>query len=180
MNLEDLLRRRREDILERWRRLIVESYPSETARFLQGEQDRFANPVGHFIRSGTATVLDELLDGMDRRVICETLDPIVRTRAVQDFGPGDALRFVFDLKRVMADVAQDAGRPGGETGELDDVYARIDTLALMAFDTYTSCRDKLMEIRVDSIKRQYAVMLKRMNMLGVSPDPQEPLEEGEA
>ncbi len=180
MMLEDLLKQEREAILEAWRQVIRDSYPQETARFLLREQDQFANPVGHFIRSGTESVLDQILGDMDGDVIRATLDPLVRIRAVQDFKPCDALRFIFDLKQVVRDrVSPDMGLEKG-AWELLEFESRIDRLALLAFEMYVRCRDRIGEIQVESIKRRYAVILKRMNMLDADPDAEVELGEGEA
>ena len=180
MKLEELLQENREEILEGWRKVLLESYPSETTRFLSRENDQFANPVGHFIKVGTESILDQLLGPMHQDSICETIDPIIRIRAVQDFDPGPALQFVFALKHVVRDVTGSRLREENLVWELSDLDARIDRVGLIAFETYTRCRDQLQEMKVESIKRRYAVLLKRMNMLDVDPDPQDTLQEGEA
>ena len=41
MDLQDLLRSKRDVILEQWRHLIYSTYPEETAGFLKRERDRF-------------------------------------------------------------------------------------------------------------------------------------------
>ena len=101
MKLEDLLRRKRPAILDRWRKLITETYPEEMARFLASEDDQFANPVGHFIRHGTEVLLEEIHGDLDRDVIRDCMDPVVRIRAVQDFTPSEAVGFVFLLKKAV-------------------------------------------------------------------------------
>jgi hypothetical protein len=180
MKLEGLLKGKRPDVLERWRSLIAQTYPPETAQFLEREMDRIANPVGHFIRHGTEVVLGELAGGMDRQVIQECIDPLVRIRAVQDFGPSEALDFVFCLKGVVRqELGGEVERRGMES-ELVEFESRVDELAKMAFDTYSACREQLYEIRIKEIKNRSAVLLKRMNTLGDEPPLDGGVQGGEA
>lgn len=37
---------KKKEILKSWFQATVNSYPADTARFLQGQSDPFANPVG--------------------------------------------------------------------------------------------------------------------------------------
>jgi hypothetical protein len=165
MKLEDLLRRKRSAILERWRKLITETYPAETARFLKSEKDEFANPVGHFIRNGTAAVLDAVLGAGDLDAIREQLDPMVRIRAVQDFRPSEAVGFVFQLKRAVRQEAGAEIEAGGLQDELVSFESRVDDLAGLAFDVYAHCRQQIHEIQVKEIKNRTAVLMRRMNLL---------------
>ncbi len=139
-----------EDIVQRWVERTLASYPPETHPFLNGEQDPFRNPVGHTLRKNLATLVDELLGEMDKNRIAEALDALVRMRAVQNFSPTDALRFVFDLRAVMQESSGAVPEP---------LLSRIDELALMAFDQYMSCREQIFELRVRELRSRmrYAV-----------------------
>ena len=87
-----------EIVAERWIERTLASYPAETLSLLSGEQDPFRNPAGHAIRESLTTLARELLGEMDEKAIAPALDALVRLRAVQDFRPSDALRFIFDLR----------------------------------------------------------------------------------
>ena len=65
----------------------------------------FRNPVGHPLRESLTTLVRESCsgDGWKAR-IAPALDALVRLRAVQDFRPSDALRFIFDLRGLIAEV----------------------------------------------------------------------------
>lgn len=165
MKLEDLLRQKRSAILERWRKLIAETYPAETARFLTTKKDQFANPVGHFIENGTAAVLDAIVGTGDLDGIVEHLDPVVRIRAVQDFKPSEAVGFVFQLKRAVRREAGAEIEAGGLQDELVSFESRVDELAGIAFDTYARCRQQIHEIQIKEIKNRTAVLMRRMNLL---------------
>ncbi len=171
MKLEGLLRRKRPAILERWRKLITETYPDETARFLSSTGDQFANPVGHFIRHGTEALLDEVHGDLDRGVITECMDPVVRIRAVQDFTPSEAVGFVFLLKTAVMQEAGAEIEAEGLLGELHAFDSRVDRLAGIAFDIYARCREQIYEIRIRDIKNRSAVLMRRMNLLIDEPAP---------
>jgi hypothetical protein len=180
MKLEGLLKQKTPDILKRWRLLITRTYPPETARFLENEKDRFANPVGHFIRHGTSTVLEELVGDMDREAIGTCIDPLLRIRAVQAFGPSQAVDVAFLLKQAVRDTVAGEVRRKGLEGEQLEWETRIDDLARIAFDTYVRCREQMHEIRVREIKNRSAVLLRRMNADIDEPCPGDETQGGEA
>jgi hypothetical protein len=140
---------RRDAVLAEWLARTLETYPQETSRFLRGVKDQFRNPVGHIIRDGLQVLVDELFGAMDRARILPALDGIVRIRAVQDFSASQAVAFVFLLKKILRHEA------AGE--ELERLEARVDDLALAAFDVFMQCREKICEIRVEEARRRYAM-----------------------
>jgi hypothetical protein len=154
------LQDRRRDILERWSKMILDAYPADAAGFLLGEKDRFRNPVGHAVRDGIQTLLDGILEDAPTSEMKPALDEIVRIRTVQDIPPSAAVGFVLLLKRAIRDAV--GGNPGGEAGweELSRLDSRVDALALAAFDIHAACREKIMEIRVDSMRRRSAALQK--------------------
>ena len=151
----EALARRRDAILERWFERTVQSYPGEASLFLRSDKDPFRNPVGHTLREGLAILLDEVLGKMDGSRIDAALEAIVRLRAVEDFTPGQALAFVFQLKRIARQEA--AG------GELELFDSRVDEMALLAFDLYMKCREKLYEIKADEARRR-VYLLERASL----------------
>ncbi len=180
MKLEGLLTQKRPAILERWRHLIAETYPPETARFLRREQNQFANPVGHFIEDGTEAVLDAAIGSVDLDSIKQCMDPMVRIRAVQDFRPSEAVAFVFHLKQAVRQVMGAEIEAGGLHEELHAFESRVDALAGIAFDVYARCREQIYEIRIKEIKNRSAVLMRRMNLLIDEPAGDEDVPGGQA
>jgi RsbT co-antagonist protein rsbRD N-terminal domain len=136
-------------ILERWVSRTIESYPAQMHSFLRSEGDPFRNPVGHAIKENLGTLVRELLGGMDKNAMAPALDALLRLRAVQDFSPADAVRFVFDLRTIVREVS----------GQVDDLLqSRIDSLALATFDQYMACREHIFELRMKEVhfRAQYS------------------------
>lgn len=132
-----------EAIVELWMERTLRSYPVETLEFLEGEQDPFRNPVGQTLRKGLEVLAREVLGAMNKDRMMEALDAIVRMRAVQDFSPVDAVRFVFILRAAIRETA-------GAVSE--SIHSRIDELALMTFDKYAGCREQIFQLRVNELR----------------------------
>jgi hypothetical protein len=154
----EALAAKRGAIVAEWLTRTLRSYPEHTSRFLSREQDPFKNPVGHTLAEALPALFDRLVEGADAATLSRILDPIVRMRAVQDFSAGQAVAFVFLLKRVLLE-ALGGERRGGADGEgLTALEARIDEMALLAFDLFMQCRERLYEIRANEAKRRLFVL----------------------
>ena len=101
MRLNNLLSQKKAAITKKWFTLVIETYPSDTAKFLKSQKNPFANPVGRTIYQGLETLFAELLKGIDYETITSSLDPIIRIRAVQNFSPSQATGFIFFFKNVI-------------------------------------------------------------------------------
>ncbi|MGI5836783.1 MAG: RsbRD N-terminal domain-containing protein [Chloroflexota bacterium] len=165
MALADLLKERRAAILKRWLRLIIESYPPDTARFLEQEGDRFLNPVGYTFTKETECLLDEILKGGNSEKLTRSLDNIVKIRTVQDFSPSRAIAPIFMLKRAVREELGSAFQQQASFGELQQFDSRIDGVALLAFDSYMQCKQKIFDIRVNEASKRSAILLERLNRI---------------
>jgi hypothetical protein len=149
-------------ILGKWSQLILDTYPADTAKFLQHENDRFINPVGCITSQEIKAIYDELLHGMNLERLTGSLTEIIKIRSVQDFSPSQAVGAIFLLKQVVREelAGEIAGNPISE--ELLDFESRIDRLALLAFDIYMKCREKVYEIRVNEVTAQREMVLRML------------------
>ena len=129
--------------MERWVGQTLRSYSPEMLPFLSGELDPFRNPVGYTLRTNLAALAHELLGDMDKGRITEAMDALVRVRAVQNFSPADAVRFVFELRLAIHETT------GSVSQSLD---GRIDELALIAFEQYMRCREQLFDLRLNELR----------------------------
>ena len=164
MNLENLLSDNRTRVIKTWRKVIVGSYPDGSQRFLSKEKDQFANPVGSVISKEIEALYDEMTTKGDKDRLSSCLDNIIRIRAVQDFRPSQAVSFVLQLKNVLREVIGDEVFQRGLSSEFQGFEDRIDEIALLAFDVYSNCRQKIYEVRVNEIKNQLGKLLERANL----------------
>jgi hypothetical protein len=173
MELKTLLERNRETILGRWFDLIAGSYPRATSEFLAKQADRFRNPVGHSISQNIGPIYDQVVAAMNRDELLDALDGIIRIRAVQDFTPSEAVAFVFQLKAVIRDVLNGQLQGSERWDDLADLESRIDRVALLAFEKYTECREKLHEIRNKGIEGRTTRLREEASVKSAAPQHEE-------
>lgn len=162
MSLQAHIEEKREAILQRWIKRILDTYPEDSAAFLRKQTDRFANPVGHAIRIGMGEMLDAVVQGADPESVAQRLDDLVRIRAVQHMSPARALGFIFELKEALAEELREELTDSAKAAELRLVAQRVDTLGLLGFDIYTRCREQVYEIRLAELRGQRVDVKERM------------------
>jgi hypothetical protein len=171
MKLGDLLTQKRPAILAKWLRLIVDTYPAETSRFLRREKDRFANPVGYAISSGIEILYDQVTHEMDAEKVSSSLDGIIRIKAVQDFSPSEAISFLFHLKRLVREELDAEIRENLiSREELFAFESNIDSLALLSFDIFLKCREKIYELKANQARHSTFKLLERANLMSEIED----------
>ena len=169
MKLVELLRKQRSSILGAWVDLIIETYPAETRGFLKKQKNSFANPVGTTISTELAHLFAEILQGGRLESLRPSLDKIIRVRAVQEFSPSQAVGFVLHLKRVLRSQLGKEIREYNLADELTEMEAKIDQTALLTFDIYVECREKLYEIKADKAGRQVSRLLMKAGLASEIP-----------
>ena len=170
MTFGELLRKNKDAVVRRWLDDALATYPEHSAAAFTRQKDPFANPVGHSLRVGTRGIFEALLDGTDDQETHRFLHDIIRIRAVQEFPASVAVGFVFQLKEaIRAELPKAAGDPRF-SAELARFEARIDRIALAAFDVFVECRERVYELRVNEAKRRVAWIADKINKR--SPDPE--------
>lgn len=173
MGLGNLLIQNKKEIAEDWFNLLVDTYPAETAPFYKSQKDPFENPVGATCRSGLAAVFDELIGSMDAQVITSFLDPVIRVRAVQTmFTASQAIGFIFLLKKVVRQRLKKEIESHQLYADLLLFESRIDELALIGFNIFTGCREKIAELRSSELKDRTFRAFERAGL--VVADPEQP------
>ncbi len=167
MSLESLFPDKGVALAERWMGLIMETYPDDASGFLKKEQDRFRNPVGYTIGKAINELTLGLVSGCKVEDLAEGLDSIVRVRAVQDFKPSQAVGFVFLLKAAARQEMGAESLDADSFEQLQLLDAKVDELALLAFDTYEACRRQIHEIQANELRNRTMKLLQRLN---VGPD----------
>ncbi|KPJ99830.1 MAG: hypothetical protein AMJ60_03565 [Desulfobacterales bacterium SG8_35] len=172
MNLETLLAPKKKVITQKWIDRVLDSYGSP--EFFKKQKDRFANPIGATISEGLQELYAILLEERDLGEAAKPLENIIKIRAVQDFTPSQSVSFVYQFKSIVREeLAREMNRVEVLAG-MTALEARIDKVALMAFDFYMECRERLHRIRVNEVlsgrsaltdgTKCVSAMLKRDNL----------------
>ncbi len=164
MDLENLLSDKRSRAIKNWRESIYGTYPEDSRGFFRKEKDQFSNPVGNVIFREIEKLYDEICTGSDFNRISSCLDNIIRIRAVQDFKPSQAVAFVLHLKTILREILGEEISRRGLSSEFQGLEMRIDKIALLAFDIYSNCRQKIYDVRVKEVKNQLGRLLERANL----------------
>jgi len=169
MRLNNLLAQRKTAIIKNWFTLAVETYPPDTASFLKRQKDPFANPVGRTISRGLEALFNELLKEMDYETITSFLDPIIRIRAIQNFSPSQAVSFIFSLKKAVRENTKKEVPKEQLFNELLLFESKIDQLALIAFNLYMQCREKIYDLKANEMRNSTYKAFKRAGLVREMP-----------
>lgn len=150
MKTEDILSQKKAEIISRWIDLLLNSYDSSS--FFKTTKDCISNPVGHTLSKGLQELFAIIVDGGDIQRVAGPLEEIIKIRAVQDFTPSQSVSFIFILKKLLRDELSGKVANGAPLAEMAEIDARIDETALMAFNIYMACRERLFQIRMQELK----------------------------
>ncbi|MBF0203430.1 MAG: RsbRD N-terminal domain-containing protein [Desulfamplus sp.] len=174
----------KEKILAKWFEATISSYPEDTARILGKSKNRFDNPVGSATRQSLQDTFDNIMrmsltenykeytnsklsqtnkEHVDQNRVENSLDPVIRIRAVQNFSASQAVAFVFELKNIVKSVL----------GELSDKTFdyRVDLVALAAFNRFMKCRENIFLLKATESKRRVHSAFERAGLVtGLTED----------
>lgn len=168
--LWQLLRDKRNAISRSWLEGVLATYSRDSAAIFGRESDPFANPVGHSLRVACEGILDAVLDGAETEKLHEHLRGVIKIRAIQEFAPSQAVSFVLGLKKVLRAELKGAAADPKLSAELAALDARVDRVALDAFDIYVECREQVYKLRINEMKRQVSWIVGKVNQQ--RPDPE--------
>ena len=165
VTLWDLLAHKKSTLVKRWFDIVMEPYPADTSGILKNQKKQFTNPVGYTISHGLENIFDKLIDeqGADFEGMVPFLDSIVRIRAVQDLKPSQALSFVFHLRNAIREEL--ASETKEFCAEMATLESRIDAIALISFDIYVQCREKVYELKANEVKNRTFRLLQMANLV---------------
>ena len=101
MDIIELLNDRKKDIIEKWQNAIIDTYPEPAGKFLHGNKNQFANPIGFTVHQELPNIFQQLITDMNADMLKKSISDIIRIRAVQDFTPNEALGFILLLKTII-------------------------------------------------------------------------------
>jgi hypothetical protein len=154
MELKTLLAQKRKAILDRWLSKILKTYPADAVGFMSRNTNRFGNPVRYTLSHEIEILFNALVGDVQAGSVNAALEQINKIRAVQDFTPSQAVAYVFLLKTAIREELNGELNGNGVIEDMLSLESRIDGLALMAFDSYMRCREKLFEVKCNDIRRR--------------------------
>ncbi|HDL17497.1 MAG TPA: hypothetical protein ENH29_00415 [Bacteroidetes bacterium] len=162
-NLTYVLKQQKSEILQNWIQSILTSYPSGAVNFLKNQKDQFQNPVGQTVVREAEVLLEQLLSKAEMEKVKVSLDNIIRIRAVQDFSPSQAVAIFSSLKNILIDLLATELQEEKLRREFFQLERKIDQFALLAFEIYSQCREKIYKIRLKEIKKWSGIIVEKDN-----------------
>ena len=161
MTILELLQERQTAIKERWKVLIIATYPADSRGFFLEQKNRFLNPVGGSLSRAVDELYHRLVDDASGEDFLPELEEFIKVRAVQDFEPSQAVGFILDLKQAIREQLSDLIVTPQLFSEFLSLENRIDRMVFQAFDFYMNSREKISEIRANEFRRRSYLALRR-------------------
>jgi hypothetical protein len=165
MSFKEMLSEKKPLILDKWLDAILNNYPADSARFFKKQKDGFRNPVGYTISTSIKGLFDEIIEDPESEKLYPYLDEIIKIKAVQNFSPSKAVFFIYQLKKIVRNELENEIKQKNLLNDLKIFEDQMDKLALLAFDIYMLCRERIFEIRVKELKNMSFRLLKRANLV---------------
>ena len=164
MQLYRLLEAKKTLIVKKWFDQVLNGYAPDTAMFFKMQKDAFANPVGATTQNVLQALLEAILENKNPSEISSIVDPLIRIRAVQNFTPSQAVGFILALKLVIQDVLKKeiSEIPLKEFFALE---AEIDKAALVGFNTFMECREKIYSLRTNEERNKIYKAFARAGLI---------------
>lgn len=164
--------------MRKWGEAALTIFPPGAAEFLKSIKDPFANPAGTTIVTEVEFLFDALLDELSEDEIAPRLGRIIQLSSVQDVAPSRAVSFVFELKKVLRTELRAELRDRKVLEQFLEFEARIDRLALMAFESFVGYRERLADIRVREMRNQVAGVMRMTKLRPEDPSSCSPTRGG--
>lgn len=159
MEFQIIINKNKQEFIEKWYTLIMESYPKGAGSFFIEWKDQFSNPVGHAIHSEISLLFDSIIND-DFQQISDSLANILRIRAVQDFTPSQALSFIFQFKEIAMHYLKKSNSDISDFIELDGM---IDKVLGVGINIFVGLKEQLFEIKSNEVKKRFSRAVDRLN-----------------
>ncbi|MDM8535681.1 RsbRD N-terminal domain-containing protein [Desulfobacterales bacterium HSG17] len=170
MNLDQLINENQTKIVNAWFNAAADTYKPDTSKFIKGQSDAFHNPVGAHLKEALKDILATMLQEKSLEEWHRAMDMPIRIRAVQSFDASEAVAFVFLLKNVLRQIFKKELKSSKISLIMDQWDAKIDRLALVAFDRYVACREKIFDLKANESKKRTLRAFERAGLLRDLPD----------
>ena len=164
MGLRNLLENKKSSIVNKWFEFVTDTYAPDAALFFKNQRDGFLNPVGGTTRDILEKLFEAILEKADADGIAVTLEPLIKIRAVQNFSPSQAVGFLFVLKTIIRkELKKELKKINPE--ELVSIDTRIDSLALIGFDIFMQCREKIYDLKTNTERSKIYTAFARAGLI---------------
>ena len=164
MGLRNLLENKKSSIINKWFEFVTDTYAPDAALFFKNQRDGFLNPVGGTTRDILEKLFEAILEKADADGIAVTLEPLIKIRAVQNFSPSQAVGFLFVLKTIIRkELKKELKKINPE--ELVSIDTRIDSLALIGFDIFMQCREKIYDLKTNTERSKIYTAFARAGLI---------------
>ncbi|WP_304511727.1 RsbRD N-terminal domain-containing protein [Desulfobacula sp.] len=157
MDLKQILKKNKAPFVKEWFRATIDTYPSQSAKILGKDVNRFDNPVGAATRETIEEVFNLILEDFNQEMLEKALDPVIRIRAVQAFSASEAVSFVFALKVIGENILDDS-----LIREFDKI---VDKIALASFNKLMKCKEEIFLLKATESKRRIHRAFERAGLV---------------
>ena len=164
MELKSLLEKKKSSIVKKWFDFVIDTYAPDAALFFKNQRDDHLNPVGGTTRKILETLFETLLENVDTASIAVTMEPLIKIRAVQNFSPSQAVGFLFFLKKLIRKELKNELKHI-HPRELELIDTKIDSLALIGFDIFVQCREKIYDLRTHTERSKIYTAFARAGLI---------------
>lgn len=151
MQLKQFLEENQESIVGKWIEQILNEYPSDSSVFFKKQKDRFANPIGYFVKQGLADLYKLLNSDSGDQAFSSALSQFIKLRAVQVPVPAEAVSFIFWLKQLVLDQCKKENF-SPTLDEWRQFGISVDNLALTIFNQFMESREKLFQVKINELR----------------------------
>lgn len=163
MIINEFLKSKRTDLIDKWQKAIINTYPKNAGNFLQDNKNQFANPIGFTINQKIPVIFDELIGEMNYEILKISISDIIRIRAVQDFTFGDATGFILLLKSIIKTGIEEYFNDIEFLKSYFAFETKFDELMSISFESYLEMRTIMQEIKLNEVKRRNEKMIERLS-----------------
>ena len=163
MNVFDYLKENSGSVTAEWRKAVYDSYPDGSGKYLTGNKDKFANPIGWAINNAIPSIYKELVGDMDYANIANSLNDFIKMRAVQKFSTDEALGFFQELKKLVRNRTKEWFTDSDFVESLLTFESRVDKAFSIAMGLYIEDKIKIAEIRTLEEKKRNQKMITRLS-----------------
>jgi hypothetical protein len=163
MNLIKHFEENKSNVIDKWLRTVIATYPEQSSFFLFNKKDKFANPLGWTISNEIKNLFENIITDYNKENIRKSLENLTQIRAIQDFAPSEACGIILMLKPIIQEEFLKNLTDKNILTELFIINERIDESALQMFDIYMLTREKIYEIKANEIKNKNFRMMERIS-----------------